>query len=635
MCGAKIRKAKRLAQLSVLYLCLNLYKPVDMKFLYTLILSFWAVCALAVPNNTFSKLYELNRCWAEQLDVANISHPIFDDKTEREWISTHLQLVEQTLRNRTTAHLNQIQKANRQYALNQLNTYWKSGGFPVNDLYNYRTPIFIDRYDNFCAVGYLIKATGHEAVSRKIAATTNMGYVRDLNYPEFSAWANDYGFSIDELAWIQPSYIYTPRGICNAVGKGTDGEVFELYVSNAGDKLYVGGLFTKADSTITANSIAYVTEQNGIYTWHNIGDGVNGSVYAIAEYDNKLYIGGSFSISGSTQINNVAYWDGSKWNATGCIYGTVKDLLVYKNELYAAGDFDVCAAMSEVNFAKWDGTSWIGGYALDGHVNTMEVVGNDLVLGGQFTFNNNPENIIKWNAGGVFTPYASAIANEVMDIQSHKDVLFVSTKLINDTAGLIRYLDSSNTWAISAHYIDAAHDRMAVNSMYSSANNLYAGGDFHDTIIISPGTPLSNFGNIYYPSGFGGDYFAVDSAVNIIAKFKNKVVAGGKFDKDLTKTQLLNSIAVYQQPSGVQKIGEAAVEFALYPNPANQNITVTNNFNAEYFKMYDASGRVVLSTPIGGTSATVVLKALAPGIYVAEIGDAAGNKRSQKVVIER
>src|SRR5690606_36318311 len=133
-----------------------------MKILFTLLLNCTVLLAAAVPAQTFSKLCELNTCWAEQTDIDNLSYPEFENRTERDWIRTHLQLLEQTLRARSTEHLTTAQKANRLAALDQLNSYSKVGGFPINDEYNYRTPIFIDKYGNFCAVGYLVKATGHE-----------------------------------------------------------------------------------------------------------------------------------------------------------------------------------------------------------------------------------------------------------------------------------------------------------------------------------------------------------------------------------------------------------------------------------------------------------------------------------------
>ncbi|MBW7914270.1 MAG: hypothetical protein H3C54_11390, partial [Taibaiella sp.] len=221
-----------------------------MKTIVTLLLLCITYTGFGKSKPAYEKLCEVNKCWTEQPDVNQLAYPEYDNRSEHEWIRTHLSLVEQTLRARSTSHLSAQQQANRLNALAHLNQYWHEGNFPVNDQYNYRTPIFIDKYDNFCAVGYLVKATGFEQVSRKIAAQTNLAYVREMNYPELFAWATEYGFTVDELAWIQPGYGWV--SYAKPMGKGTDGEVYELYVDKAGDKLYVGGNFGKVDSTIVA-----------------------------------------------------------------------------------------------------------------------------------------------------------------------------------------------------------------------------------------------------------------------------------------------------------------------------------------------------------------------------------------------
>src|SRR5690606_29947429 len=154
------------------------------------------------------------------------------------------------------------------------------------------------------AVGYLVKATGYEQVSRMISEKTNLAYVREMNYPELFSWADAYGFTVDELAWIQPTY--PPACTVNPLAKGTNGTVHEFFV--AGDKLYVGDDFTVVGSDKTANNIAYTTEEDGTFKWHTLGAGVDGQVYAIAEYDNKIFIGGHFNNAGGQPAYSVAYW---------------------------------------------------------------------------------------------------------------------------------------------------------------------------------------------------------------------------------------------------------------------------------------------------------------------------------------
>ncbi len=608
-----------------------------MRTLFTLLFALMALPGMGKNTDTYLKLCEVNKCWTEQNDVAQLQYPVYDNRTEKEWIRTHLQLVEQTLRNRNAAHLSAGQKANRVAALDELNKYWQEGNFPVNDLYNYRTPIFIDRYDNFCAVGYLVKATGHEEVSRMIAANTNLAYVRQMNYAELDNWARDYGFTKDELAWIQPGY--PPATYVKPVGGGTDGEIVELYADKAGERLYIGGQFSNVDNNIPADNIAYITEQDGNYTWHAMGDGLDGIVNAIVEFEGKIYAAGSFTMSGSTQLTNVAWWDGSKWNATGCIGGEVKDLIVFNDELYAVGDFDVCAAMSEVNFAKWNGTVWTGINMLEGHVNTVHNTGTELILGGMFSYMGNAQNIIKWHPVNGFLPYSNAIQNEVNDIEIHKGVVFAATAADIDSTRMIMKLDATaNTWtALYQMPFETNTERIAAKVLCKKGNELLVGGDFKYESLMQPSTSSSNCAAVWEAKNLVSyDGILVDSTINAMAMFKGGFFVGGKFNTGYTGNSsngTLNSIARWTSPAGVPTTPTVQHSFELYPNPATESITIKNNFGAKYFNLYEVSGRVALSRQIDGSTVSLALIGITPGTYMAEIVDDTGNKTMQKLVI--
>ena len=108
--------------------------------------------AVTANEAVFRQLVTVNQQWMFQKDINQhqLPSPVTDNPGE--WIRHHLKLVEQTLRNRDVSHLTTTQASNRNRALQLLNGYWKQGNFPINDQFTYRTPIFIDRYDNFCAV---------------------------------------------------------------------------------------------------------------------------------------------------------------------------------------------------------------------------------------------------------------------------------------------------------------------------------------------------------------------------------------------------------------------------------------------------------------------------------------------------
>jgi len=90
--------------------------------------------------------------------------------------------------------------------------------------------------------------------------------------------------------------------------------------------------------------------------------GTNGKVYAAIEWtpigqSPLLIIGGEFTQVGGAEVNNIAAWDGQFWRAlnTG-LNGTVRALAVYNNQLIAGGDF----LSPGRRIATWNGSTWAG-----------------------------------------------------------------------------------------------------------------------------------------------------------------------------------------------------------------------------------------------------------------------------------
>lgn len=609
-----------------------------MRLIYTFIFSCVLFVANAGNRSVYDKLCEVNKCWAEQKDISTLAYPDNRNYSEHAWVAIHLQLVEQTLRGRNTDHLTATQRANRLKALGHLNEYWHSGGFPINDIFAHRQPIFIDKYNNFCAVGYLVKATGHESVSRKVAANTNYAYVREMDYPELSQWAKEYGFTIDELAWIQPAYAPQCYGL--PIGGGTDGEVIELYVDNTGQNLYVGGTFKNVDNTITANSIAYITESAGMYTWHNLGKGVNGKVNAIEEYKGRLYVAGSFTMAGDSAVNNVAYWDGSTWHNAGCLYGEVKDLKVYNGELYACGSFDVCAALTDINFAKWDSTYniWTQLPGLSGVVNVMEVIDTVLYLGGDFNFGNDSVNIMQYTTSSGYKKFSNSIDNEVRDIKKYKDTVFAVCRYVNSDTNLIQRLNG-NTWVNQQKLFFLSLEHLSINTLCVDNDTLMIGGD----LVYAPGvgTYASHCYNITPdPSAIAGkaNWFLVDSAINKMVVYKGEQIAGGKFKYSYNGVTPVNRITRRSQydPTSVISVSSNNMSVKVYPNPVtNGTIMIENEFDATQLVLTDVSGRIVRTIELKNVSKQQVhIGDIAKGIYFAEVSNDSGVHAVQRLVVQ-
>jgi len=128
--------------------------------------------------------------------------------------------------------------------------------------------------------------------------------------------------------------------------------------------------------------------------WQPIGSGLNSSANCLAVYKSELYVGGGFSTAGGQSAKYIAKWNGTNWSdvggsMTGNGYNGIRDMVVYDNKLYVVGDFDEMGGVSTKYVAIWDGTSW-NSLSLDSSsnfANCVEVYNSKLYVG-TFDFSN-------------------------------------------------------------------------------------------------------------------------------------------------------------------------------------------------------------------------------------------------------
>ena len=147
--------------------------------------------------------------------------------------------------------------------------------------------------------------------------------------------------------------------ILNVILSGTDG-------------LYAGGTFSSAGGLTAAS---YIAKWNGT-SWTNLGSGSFGqsplqgqinSTYGVVPYSflsnsNGLYVGGGFTkVANNTGSSGIALWNGSSWSNLGPgLNGPVFSIVSNSSGLYAGGKFSYTAngTTNLNNIAKWDGTEW-------------------------------------------------------------------------------------------------------------------------------------------------------------------------------------------------------------------------------------------------------------------------------------
>ena len=104
----------------------------------------------------------------------------------------------------------------------------------------------------------------------------------------------------------------------------------------------VGGSFARTtEPYLTLGNIARWSWNDS--AWHQFGDGFNSDVLATAlGPDGAIYAGGSFARSGATDVAALAVWRDGKWTQViPELSGTVKALGVVDNRLYIGGSFRI------------------------------------------------------------------------------------------------------------------------------------------------------------------------------------------------------------------------------------------------------------------------------------------------------
>ena len=303
----------------------------------------WAICIillLILPKFIFASLipvkehrpfyehlYHVNKQWIWGQSVYSNTEmdrtAVFANDTKR--IQAHLSLVEKALRKRSTTHLSPQQSANRLKMLEELNFYHQNGQFPSNHYHKQRMPYFIDNFGIACAVGYLIIESGYADLANTVKEEMNNGYIAEIDkrFPQLQAWADEYGFTMPELAWIQPTYQpVSPAIVWDNLGTGTDLPVEVMYSKPKSNILYIGGPFTQADGVASEG----IVQWDG-YDFIALGEeGLSGTVLAIAEWNGTLYAGG-FLTNNEGSFFNLAKWNGQDWTYHNVANGSVIILL--------------------------------------------------------------------------------------------------------------------------------------------------------------------------------------------------------------------------------------------------------------------------------------------------------------------
>jgi hypothetical protein len=161
------------------------------------------------PAPLFDHLLEVNNEWRTQGPCLADGTVRFPSDADR--IGIHLACTIELLAARPPVQASKAAMDKRAALLGELRTYTDRRQFPRNNAMYRRTPVFVDEQGNRCAVAHLLYVTGYSALAERIQREMNLSYIHDLPQAELSEWASLHGFTVDELALVQPSYMPEPK----------------------------------------------------------------------------------------------------------------------------------------------------------------------------------------------------------------------------------------------------------------------------------------------------------------------------------------------------------------------------------------------------------------------------------------
>ncbi|MBL7998410.1 MAG: T9SS type A sorting domain-containing protein [Candidatus Kapabacteria bacterium] len=145
----------------------------------------------------------------------------------------------------------------------------------------------------------------------------------------------------------------------------TSGAVNAIVAS--GTSIYIGGAFKTIDA-VTVNNIAQWNEATK--SWTPLGAGLSNQGSSTSSVkclqlttSGDLLAGGDFELSGTTQVRNIAIWNGSVWAMfAGGTNGSITALYYDNGKLYVSGGFDEVGTSKKklIYLARFDGTEWSG-----------------------------------------------------------------------------------------------------------------------------------------------------------------------------------------------------------------------------------------------------------------------------------
>ena len=571
-------------------------------------------------NKAYDHLHCVNKEWAKHGDAVPGKDVQFNSDTDR--IHFHLKTVIDYLSKNTPDNLSVEVQQKRLALLQSLEHYADRKVFPKNIHHAERRPYFIDHQGTHCAVGHLMAASGHSQLAQKIKSEHNFDYIKDIKTRGVAEWATASGFTIEDLAWIQPGY--PPESIISAVGQGTNGPINVMHQKN-NSQLIFAGAFDEVDNLPCLNIGYYQDEQ--LYC---LGDGLAGTINDINLYEGDIIVAGQLSdgiesypiaifSNGNWSFINIPQREGATGFAIRSFYNRYEISIAHSS---TPEQQEVWQFMDN----EWEKKLTVNGHILDldytflgtcyaGHFN--QVILHRAGLEDTIIYTKNV--LISNHLNNEWQSFSSNLSDTIHVVKSFGQTIYLGGSCSNSPSGnnicMSRYLnDVMQPMILSNHFSGSLEDVYVIKDIELFDGKLLFGGDF--TIEPLAGTYGKNFAeyDLLYNDILAKAYF--DQAVNALAFMQGAIFIGGDFTQNLTNTPILHLAKTDLTITAINEVEQASA-LQLFPNPATDLLNIRGLKTDFDYNIFDINGQEIQKGH--STAPNIKVDLLTAGVYMINI----------------
>jgi hypothetical protein len=587
----------------------------------TLILLCFSSFAYGLKPNTKQKLssnlIEVNKYWKNQ-DVSKFEEEVsFSSDIER--IQKHLFSVIELLQ-KSNFQFSQNHLEKRLNLLNELYIYAEKKVFPINLYHKERTPYFIDHLGTHCAVGYLMLVSGNGDLAQKISKNENYAYVKDIQTKGVVEWAENHGFSLEELALVQPNYSNIPSfENLDGTTNGPVKHLVPIYDMFGGSIsiLYFGGEFSELKGLPCANIGYYQDNQLSC-----LAGGLNGKLIEIKEGANsQLFAAGDFLHNG--EKFQIAKLVNNTWEFSALPISEDFEVLAFDAKSFLSYNDSYLFSLAIRKFSSenteiWSlerNASWKKTAETNGRVLVIESnVSNEVLFGGNFNkvylFNENElvdslnvNNIVRHNVDFVYDNIIQGLVSDTITsiLYSNESYYFggTFTDAIPSSIAVSKYLNNvMQPLIVSSNFANLYGDYFyQINKMRFDdfSGKLLLSGDFSSVdFFIGQGFASYNLAqNILEPINHFWDPIYLNGEIHDFVKLENRYYYAGDFFNTS-----LNAGYLVREPSSIGISENINSKLTIFPNPATNKLQFVGLENSATYEIRDNLGRIIQSGQI-------------------------------------